>query len=62
MLQKLLKRAKKFIENWLIWIFADVVSAGLYIYKSLWPTAILFSIYTAMAFFGYIEWKKDLKS
>ncbi len=54
--------AKKYIENWIIWIFVDIVSTGLYIYKSLWPTVILFMVYTVMAFFGYFEWKKDLKS
>jgi len=53
--------AKKYIEHWLIWIFVDVLSIGLYIYKSLWPTVILFTVYTAMAFIGYVEWKKDLK-
>ena len=54
--------AKKYIEQWLIWIFVDFISVGLYIYKGLWPTVILFIVYTAMAFVGYIEWKKDLKS
>lgn len=53
--------AKKYIEQWLIWIFVDVISAGLYIYKELWPTVILFAVYTVMAFLGYIEWKKHLK-
>ncbi len=53
--------ARKYIEHWLIWIFVDLFSAGLYIYKDLWPTAVLFLVYTAMAFVGYIEWKKDLK-
>lgn len=54
--------AKKYIAHWLIWIFVDMVSAGLYIYKELWPTAILFVVYTIMAVLGYSEWKKDLKS
>jgi nicotinamide mononucleotide transporter len=54
--------AKKYIENWIIWIFVDFVSIGLYIYKSLWPTVILFIVYTGMAFFGYTEWKKDIKT
>ncbi|MCF6357685.1 MAG: nicotinamide riboside transporter PnuC [Draconibacterium sp.] len=53
--------AKKQIEHWLIWIFVDLFSAGLYIYKELWPTVILFAVYTVMAYLGYIEWKKDLK-
>lgn len=53
--------AKKYIEHWLIWIFVDFFSAGLYIYKNLWPTVVLFLVYTAMAVLGYIEWKKDLQ-
>jgi nicotinamide mononucleotide transporter len=52
--------AKKYIEHWLIWIFVDSVSAGLYVYKGLWPTVILFVVYTLMAVLGYLEWKKDL--
>jgi nicotinamide mononucleotide transporter len=52
--------AKKYIGHWIIWIFVDAVSAGLYVYKGLWPTVILFLIYTFMAIMGYIEWKKDL--
>lgn len=53
--------AKKYIEQWLIWIFVDLFSSGLYIYKNLWPTVILFLVYTIMAYLGYIKWKKDLK-
>lgn len=52
--------AKKYIEHWLIWIFVDLFSAGLYIYKNLWPTVILFAIYTIMAVLGYKEWKKSI--
>lgn len=53
--------AKKYIEHWLIWIFVDLVSTGLYVYKNLWPTVILFLVYTLMAVVGYREWRKDLK-
>ena len=54
--------AKKYIENWIIWIFVDFVSIGLYIYKSLWPTVVLFTVYTVMAVFGYNEWRKDFNA
>ena len=52
--------AKKLIEIWLVWIAADALCVGLYIYKDLYPTAILFIIYTAMAAVGYWQWKKTL--
>ena len=53
--------ARKIIEHWLIWIFVDAVSTGLYIYKELWATSVLFTVYTVMAVIGYLEWKKGLK-
>ena len=53
--------ARKIIEHWIIWIIVDLVSAGLYIYKGLYPTTILFLVFTVLAFVGYIEWRKDLK-
>lgn len=53
--------AKKIIEHWIIWVVVDFVSLGLYIYKGLYPTVILFAVYTILAILGYLEWKKELK-
>lgn len=50
--------AKKILEHWILWIIVDAVSMGLYLYRGLYPTLILFAIYTSMAIIGYIEWKK----
>lgn len=53
--------ARKHIENWIIWIIVDAVSIGLYIYKGLFPTTVLFTVLTILAFIGYFEWKKELQ-
>jgi len=53
--------ARKILEHWLVWIFVDAFSIGLFWYKDLHPTVILFAIYTIMAVVGFIEWKKELK-
>ena len=54
--------AKKYIENWIFWIIVDAVSTALYIYKGLYPTAILFTVLTVLAFVGFFKWRKeDLK-
>lgn len=50
--------ARKMIEHWILWIIIDTASAGMYVYKELYPTAILFVIYTIMAMVGYWQWKK----
>jgi len=53
--------ARKILENWLFWIIIDIVSMGMYIYKGLFPTVILFFVYSSVAIIGYYEWRKDLK-
>jgi nicotinamide mononucleotide transporter len=53
--------ARKVIENWLIWIFVDVIYIGVYIYKDLHLTAVMYAIYVGIALMGYIDWKKDWK-
>lgn len=52
--------ARKILENWLLWIFFDGIAIGIYIYKDLLITAILFVIYTTMAVIGYWNWRKDI--
>ncbi len=52
--------ARKKIENWLLWIFIDFFSIGLYYYKGLYLTIILFVALTILAIVGYFQWKKQL--
>jgi nicotinamide mononucleotide transporter len=54
--------ARKIIEHWILWVVVDTISCGLYIYKGMYPTVILFVVYTIMAVKGYQEWKKTLAS
>ncbi|MDE6559615.1 MAG: nicotinamide riboside transporter PnuC, partial [Muribaculaceae bacterium] len=49
--------ARKYTEQWLVWIAADVASAWLYWYKDLWLTGGLYMIYAIIAWFGYKKWK-----
>jgi len=53
--------AQKMIEHWLIWFLVDSISLGLYVYKGLYPTVILFAVYTVLAILGYIEWKRKMR-
>ncbi len=50
--------ARKYLEQWLVWIVVDVVCCGLYIYKDLYFTSFLYGAYAVIAIFGYIKWKK----
>lgn len=51
--------ARKILEHWIVWIVVDTISMGLYLYRGLYPTLVLFAIYTSMAIIGYIAWKKN---
>jgi len=51
---------RKIIEQWFLWIIANVVSIALYIYKGLYPTVILYAVYAGMAVYGYLEWKRTM--
>lgn len=50
--------AQKKLENWLVWIAADIIYVGMYAYQSLYLTAILYFIFLILAVKGYYEWKK----
>lgn len=52
--------AKKKLENWIYWIIADIISIPLYFYKGLGITAIQYVLFTIVAIYGYIAWKKEL--
>jgi len=53
--------AKKVLESWLWWIAVDVVAIGVYFYKGLYPTTVLYITFLVMATMGYFSWKKSLK-
>ena len=57
--QFLLSRKK--IENWLVWIAVDVLYVGLYVYKHLTLTALLYALFVVMAAAGWRSWRRSEK-
>ncbi|MDD2888163.1 MAG: nicotinamide riboside transporter PnuC [Aliarcobacter sp.] len=53
---------KKVLENWLYWIVIDSVSIYIYINKGFYLTAVLFALYTILAFVAYNNWKKEYEN
>lgn len=51
--------ARKVMENWLIWIFVDVIYVGVYMVKDLHLTAGMYALYIYIAAMGYIEWRRE---
>lgn len=50
--------AKRKVENWIFWIIGDVISIPLYFAKGYTFTSFQYIVFTIIAIFGYLEWKK----
>src|SRR6266851_5358019 len=50
--------ARKLLENWGVWITADVIYIGLYSYRSLYLTAILYALFLTMCIVGFVGWRR----
>ena len=53
--------AKKYAEQWIVWIMADIGCSLLYIYKELWFTSGLYALYAVIAVAGYRKWLRMIK-
>jgi nicotinamide mononucleotide transporter len=51
--------ARKVVENWLIWIFVDIIYVGVYLAKGLHLTAGMYALYIYIALLGYLAWRKE---
>jgi len=54
-------QARKFIENWLIWIPTDIIIAIMFYIEGLYVSAALFLIYTFVAILAFFRWNSQLK-
>jgi nicotinamide mononucleotide transporter len=50
---------RKILENWILWIVADIIYVPMYIYKGLHVTAGLYAVFLALAILGFIEWRRS---
>jgi nicotinamide mononucleotide transporter len=53
---------RKVIENWYVWIAADVIYVYLYTTRGLYLTAILYFVFLCMCIAGVVAWRRSLAS
>ncbi len=53
--------ARKRLENWLCWIVLDVVYVGLFAYKQLYLTALLYAVFVVLAVRGHVAWSRTVR-
>jgi nicotinamide mononucleotide transporter len=50
--------ARKYVENWPTWVVVNIVSVGLFAYKGLWLTVLLYLLFIGMALLGWRAWRR----
>ncbi len=53
--------ARKYVEQWLIWIVIDVISCFLYAYKGIPFKGALYGLYAVIAIMGYRKWRRMME-
>jgi nicotinamide mononucleotide transporter len=52
---------RKILENWALWIVADILYVPMYIYKGLPVTAALYAVFLALAVIGHRSWWRSYR-
>lgn len=50
-------QARKHTANWWLWIVVNLAYIGEYVYKDLWPTAVLYALLVGLAVMGLRDWR-----
>lgn len=51
--------SKKYLHHWILWIVIDSLSIGLYISKTLYLTALLYSVFMLLCIKGFFQWREN---
>jgi nicotinamide mononucleotide transporter len=49
--------ARKLIETWPVWLMVNIFSVGLFAYKGLWLTALLYGLFAWLSVIGWRRWR-----
>jgi nicotinamide mononucleotide transporter len=49
---------RKYVENWPTWVAVNLISIGLFAWKGLWLTALLYALFALLALVGWRAWTR----
>ncbi len=53
---------RKWVQNWVAWIFIDAFYVYLFISKEMWLFGVLYAFFTGMAFYGWVVWRRQVQT
>lgn len=51
--------ARKYLENWIVWLVVDIIATGIYLIKGIELYAVLYAVYLGMAIMGWRAWQRS---
>jgi nicotinamide mononucleotide transporter len=48
--------ARKWADQWLVWIVVDTIYTTMFLYKQMYPTAAMYAVFTIVAVLGFFKW------
>jgi nicotinamide mononucleotide transporter len=54
--------ARKYLENWMVWLVVDVVASVIYLVKGIEFYAVLYFVYLGMAIMGFLAWRQSMST
>ena len=53
-------QARKYLENWAVWLIVDLVYIGMVRTQDLGLTSVLYAIYLILAILGFRDWRRSM--
>jgi nicotinamide mononucleotide transporter len=50
---------RKILENWVLWIIADIIYVPMYTFKGLYVTSALYTVFLVLAILGLVAWRRS---
>jgi nicotinamide mononucleotide transporter len=51
--------ARRLLENWVLWIIADAIYVGIFVWKGLYLSAALYALFLGMVIAGLRRWTRE---
>lgn len=48
--------SQRYIATWMLWVAVDIVYVGMFAYKELYLTAVLYTLFVGLAAYGWWQW------
>lgn len=53
---------RKYLETWAVWLVVNLASVGLFAWKSLWLTALLYAVFALLSVAGWRRWSQVMRA